>query len=109
MRQNRVEYRSHRIEVRLPEPEPEPAPAEGRRRRPDATPPEAPAPPEPELLIDDEPVPSRVMPDGTYVLEAYAYDPQDDLVELARRFIDYRERADATLRRAAEGGNPEGA
>jgi hypothetical protein len=33
------------------------------------------------------------LPDGSYFLDDYAYDWSDDLVEVARRYIDYRERS----------------
>jgi hypothetical protein len=56
-----------------------------------------------ELYIDEQPVRYRQMPDGSYALEEYAYDWQDDLMDLARRFIDYRERAEE-IRREAESG-----
>jgi hypothetical protein len=53
------------------------------------------------LLVDGEPVPYGRLPDGQYFLREYAYDWSDDLMELATRWIDYRDRADAA-RRAAE-------
>jgi hypothetical protein len=43
-----------------------------------------------ELLIDDVPVRYLQLPDGSYALYDYAYDWTNDLVELARRFIDYQ-------------------
>ena len=46
----------------------------------------------PELLIDNLPMSYGRLPDGTFFLDAYAYDWSDDLVELARRYITYRER-----------------
>ena len=46
-----------------------------------------------ELLIDDVPVRFGQLPGGLYYLHEYAYDWTDDLMELARRFIDYRRRA----------------
>jgi hypothetical protein len=49
----------------------------------------------PELLIDDVPVRYGRLPDGSYFLDDYAYDWSDDLVEVARRYIDYRERSAA--------------
>jgi hypothetical protein len=52
-----------------------------------------------ELLIDEKPVPHGRLPDGTYFLGDYAYDWTDDLTELARRFIDHRDRADDARRR----------
>ena len=47
-------------------------------------------PEEPELLIDDVPIRYGQLPDGSYALQGYAYDWTDDLVDLARRFIDYQ-------------------
>jgi len=44
----------------------------------------------PELLIDGEPVSYGRLPDGSYALDDYAYDWTGDLVDLARRFIDYQ-------------------
>lgn len=70
------EYKGHRIELRAREAEPE-------------------------LLIDDVPVRHGQLPDGKYFLHEYAYDWRDNLMDLAQRFIDYRERADA-IRRGAE-------
>lgn len=49
---------------------------------------------EPELLIDGEPVGYGQLPDGSYALHEYAYDWTDNLMDLAKRFIDYRQRAD---------------
>jgi hypothetical protein len=46
----------------------------------------------PELLIDDVPVHYIQLPDGSYALQDYAYDWTGDLVDLARRFIDYQNR-----------------
>jgi hypothetical protein len=56
---------------------------------------------EPELLIDDESVRYSRLPDGSYALQEYAYDWHDNLIDLAKRFIDYRDRADK-IRREAE-------
>lgn len=47
----------------------------------------------PELRIDDVPVRYGRLPDGKFFIEDYAYDWSDDLVELARRYIAYSERA----------------
>jgi hypothetical protein len=47
-----------------------------------------------ELLIDDAPVRYGQLPDGRYFLQNYAYDWTDNLMDLARRFIDYRDRAE---------------
>lgn len=54
--------------------------------------------PELELLIDDKPVRYGQLPDGSYALQEYAYDWSDNLVDLAKRFIDYRNRADKIRR-----------
>lgn len=45
-----------------------------------------------ELRIDGVPVRYDRLPDGKFFLDDYAYDWADDLVELARRYIAYRER-----------------
>ena len=46
----------------------------------------------PELLIDNVPMGYGRLPDGQFFLNRYAYDWSDDLNELARRYISYRER-----------------
>ena len=38
-----------------------------------------------------------------YALHEYAYDWTDDLMDLARRFIDYRERVEEIRRKADSG------
>jgi hypothetical protein len=86
----RHEYKAHRIELRQ---------REGREERAGAAEREG----ELELLIDDESVRYSQLPDGRYALEDYAYDWTDDLMDLAQRFIDYRDRADG-IRREAEAG-----
>jgi tyrosinase len=53
-----------------------------------------------ELLIDDVPVGYGQLSDGLYFLNDYAYDWREDLLDLARAFIDYRSRADAMRRLA---------
>jgi hypothetical protein len=88
MEPERQEYKGHRIELRAPE---------GREVRAR----EAEREEELELLIDDEPVRYGRLPDGQYALHEYAYDWSDDLMDLARRFIDYRDRANE-IRREAE-------
>jgi hypothetical protein len=80
MEPQRQEYKGHRIELRA---------REGATAN------------EPELLIDDEPVRYGRLPDGQYALHEYAFDWSDDLMDLARRFIDYRDRANE-IRRQAE-------
>jgi hypothetical protein len=80
------DYKGHRIELR--------ARAADELRAPAA---------EPELLIDDEPIGYGRLPDGLYFLHAYAYDWRDNLMDLARRFIDYRSRTDEIRRGRAPG------
>jgi hypothetical protein len=70
MKQERQEHAGHRIEVR----------ERGR---------------ETELLIDDVPVRYGRLPNGKYFLHEYAYDWSDNVVDLARRFIDYRRRVES--------------
>jgi hypothetical protein len=67
MKPERQQYKGRQIEVR-----------EGKRG--------------PELLIDNVPMSYGQLPDGKFFLDDYAYDWSDDLVELARRYISYRER-----------------
>lgn len=43
-----------------------------------------------ELIVDGMPVPHGRHPDGTYILHDYAYDPSPNLIDLAKRWIDYR-------------------
>lgn len=76
-----------------------PQPQEHKGRRVEL---QTPASDERVLLVDGEPVPYGRFPDGQYFLREYAYDWSDDLMELATRWIDYRDRVDAA-RRAAEG------
>ncbi|MCC3243924.1 hypothetical protein LG047_01070 [Methylocystis sp. WRRC1] len=45
------------------------------------------------LTIDGAEVPYGRLPDGKYYLKNYAYDWRDDLVDLARKYIDYQENA----------------
>ena len=85
------EYKGHRIELRAREDREEVRAREAEREE------------ELELLIDDEPVHYGQLPDGRYALQEYAYDWQDNLRDLARRFIDYRERAEEIRREAASG------
>ena len=49
----------------------------------------------PELRIDDVPIKYGRLPDGQFFLDDYAYDWTDDLGDLARRYIEYRERVAA--------------
>jgi predicted NUDIX family NTP pyrophosphohydrolase len=46
-----------------------------------------------ELRIDGESVRYGRLPDGQYALDEYAYDWSDDLMDLARKAIEYRDRA----------------
>jgi hypothetical protein len=72
-------YKGHRIELRPPAARPRAAAAE--------------ATPKAELLIDDEPVAYGRLPDGQFYLESYAYDWRDDLMPLAKAYVDYRDKA----------------
>lgn len=56
-----------------------------------------------ELFIDEEQVHYSKLPDGSYFLPQYAYDWTEDVIDLARRFIDYHDRSDE-IRRSAETG-----
>jgi len=82
------EYKGHRIELRMREDDE----LRAREAEPEAA---------RELLIDDEPVRYGQLPDGSYALHGYAYDWHDNLIDLAKRFIDYRDRVDE-IRREAE-------
>ncbi len=75
----RQEYKGHQIELRRREGRETRAPAGGRED-------------DLELLIDGRPVPYGRLRDGQYALREYAFDWSDNLMDLARRFIDYRER-----------------
>jgi hypothetical protein len=85
------EYKGHRIELRMREDDELRGAREEEREA------------KPELLIDDKPVRYVRLPDGSYALYEYAYDWHDNLIDLAQRFIDYRDRADE-IRREAESG-----
>jgi hypothetical protein len=84
------EYKGRRIELRARAAD-EPRATAAERER------------ELELLIDEQPVRYGQQVDGRYVLEEYAFDPRDNLMDLARRFIDYQDTAEE-IRRAAESG-----
>ena len=84
------EYKGHSIELRA---------REGREERVGAAEGEEKL----ELLIDDESVRYGQLPDGQYALEEYAYDWTNDLMDLAQRFIDYRDRSDE-IRRETDSG-----
>jgi hypothetical protein len=90
MEPERQEYKGHRIELRAREAEELRADQAERGENL-------------ELLIDDEPVRYGQLSDGSFALEEYAFDWRDDLMDLAQRFIDYRERAEE-IRREAESG-----
>jgi len=87
MELERQEYKGHRIELRA-------RGADELRAR------EGEPGDEPELLIDGEPVRYGRLPDGQYALHEYAFDWSNDLMDLARRFIDYRDRANEIRREA---------
>lgn len=55
------------------------------------------------LLIDDKPVRYGQLPNGSYSLHEYAYDWSDNLMDLAKRFIDYRNRVNEIRREAKPG------
>jgi hypothetical protein len=77
------EYKGHRIELRAREDE---------------------RAVELELLIDGQPVRYGQFPDGRYALHEYAFDWTDNLMDLARRFIDYRSRTDRIRREREPSG-----
>jgi hypothetical protein len=53
---------------------------------------------QPVLLIDGVPVRYGRLPDGRYFLDQYAYDWNESLLELARRFLDHRRKAEKVRR-----------
>ena len=58
-----------------------------------------------ELVIDGIPIRYGQMHDGMYALHDYAFDHSHDLMELARRYVIYRDKADSIRReRACEKG-----
>jgi len=91
MEPQRQEYKGHHIELRARDA------AELRARGIDEREEEL------ELLIDDQPVRYGQFPDGQYFLQEYAYDWTNNLMDLTKRFIDYRDRADK-IRRETETG-----
>ena len=91
MEPQRQEYKGHSIELRAPEGREELRATE--RREEDL-----------ELLIDNQPVRYGQLPNGLYALEEYAYDWQENLTDLARRFIDYREKVEEIRREDESGG-----
>ena len=98
MEPERQEYKGHRIELR---PRDLGREEEMRARAPERE--EDLELQDLELLIDEQPVRFGQLPDGRYALEEYAFDWRDDLMDLAQRYIDYRERAQE-IRREAESG-----
>ncbi len=85
------EYKGHRIEWRSEQVgRDSPAEAKGEAA--------------PDLLIDGVPIGHGQLPDGLYFLHDYAYDWQDDLMELARRFVDYRTKTEETSGHEVQGG-----
>jgi hypothetical protein len=97
MEPERQEYKGHRIELRPREGRGEEMRARAAEREEDLELQDL------ELRIDEQPVRFGQLPDGRYALDEYAYDWRDDLMDLARRYIDYRERAEE-IRREAESG-----
>jgi hypothetical protein len=97
MEPERQEYKGHRIELRPRES------LEGTRAR-EAERGDDLELQDLELRIDEQPVRFGQLPDGRYALEEYAFDWRDDLIELARRFIDYREKAREIRRGEVESG-----
>jgi hypothetical protein len=69
MKPQKYEYEGHRVELRQQDSEME-------------------------LLIDGRPVRYGQLPDGPFYLHDYAYDWSDDLMEVARRYIDYLARVE---------------
>jgi hypothetical protein len=90
MESQRQEYKGHPIELRA-------------READDLRAPEAEREEDLELRIDDEPIRYGQLPGGMYALHEYAYDWTDNLMDLARRFIDYRERVEEIRRKADSG------
>jgi hypothetical protein len=97
MEPERQEYKGHTIELRAPEGREE-VRARGGREDVGAREEEL------ELLIDNQPVRYGQLPDGRYALEEYAYDWQENLTDLARRFIDYRDKVEQIRREDDSGG-----
>jgi hypothetical protein len=101
MEPQRQEYKGHTIELRAPEGREE---VRARGTREDVRAREANRGEELELLIDNQPVRYGQLPGGLYALEEYAYDWHENLTDLARRFIDYREKAEEIRREDESGG-----
>jgi len=54
--------------------------------------------PELELIIDDKPIKYGQLPDGSYALQEYAYDWHNNLIDLAKKFVDYQETSEKIKR-----------
>ena len=89
MEPQKQEYKGHRIELRAPDEE---KARSFHTRSAHAS--EFTDQPEAELLIDDQPVRYDRLPNGQYFLQDYAYDWHDDLMDVARRFIDHQSAAE---------------
>ena len=53
---------------------------------------------EPELIIDGEPIKYGQLPDGSYALQEYAFDWHNNLIDLAKKFVDYQETSEKIKR-----------
>jgi hypothetical protein len=60
------------------------------------------APAEPGVFIDGDPVHAVRDSAGMYIAAGFAYAPQDSLVNLAKRIVDYREATEETDRGSQE-------
>jgi hypothetical protein len=60
------------------------------------------APAEPGVFIDGDPVYAVRDSAGMYIAAGFAYAPQDSLVNLAKRIVDYREATEETDRGSQE-------
>ena len=103
MEPERQEYKGHRIELRPREGREEEEEMREEMRARAAEREEDLELQDLELRIDEQPVRFGQLPDGRYALEEYAFDWTDDLMDLAQRYIDYRERAEQ-IRREVEPG-----
>ncbi len=56
-----------------------------------------------ELFIDNKPVRYGQLPDGSYALQEYAYDSHDNLIDLAKKFVDYQETTEQIKRETSTG------
>ena len=86
-----VEYKGHRIELRS-------------SQRDGLTNVKAKGDRKPELLIDEKPVNYGQLPDGMFFLDEYAYDWQDNLIDLAKHFIDYKSNVEKSHKNKREEG-----